>query len=63
MQRTAKEWQELLSLEQELDDELLELLEAAKDDVLTSKGKSSGKYFFRIEDNFMQRLPELKTKH
>jgi hypothetical protein len=34
MKRTAKEWQELLNLEQEPDDELLELLEASRDDII-----------------------------
>jgi hypothetical protein len=63
MQRTSREWQELLSLEQEPNGELLELLEASKDNAPTSKGKPSGKYVFKTEDNPVQRLLELKTKH
>jgi hypothetical protein len=49
MKRTAKEWQELLSLEQEPDSELLELLEAARDDISKRKikGKPSGNYSFK----------------
>jgi DNA-directed RNA polymerase sigma subunit (sigma70/sigma32) len=49
MKKTAKEWQKQLNLEEEPDTKLLELLEAARDDIPKRKvkGKPSGTYSFK----------------